>query len=220
MGIFNSIKTLNSITPKNLILFLLGKKLTPANEEYAKLVRHVIGFDEPLTMKQILAARNNTDKTSWSKNTQIFNSLSTSYTRMQTGGGKILQKGGENEMNLKDFTKFVNCGQYRDKSQNTFDCYDVKFPEVPGAGPVPDAGPGPVAVPLATVTPVDSTNITLEVNEISYTPEIKVVTVNMYVPNESKVIVKNYTHLTEAEETSSLLDGLPKPEIATITFGA
>jgi len=116
---------------------------------------------------------------------------------MQSGGGKNVQKGGYGEMDLKAFTKFVNCGQYRDKSQNTFDCANVNIPD--------DSG----TVPLATATPVDDGNITLEVNEKQYSSDIKMVTVNMFIPNRSKVIVKNYAHNTEEEMTSSLPDSLP-----------
>jgi hypothetical protein len=182
-------------------MFLVNK----TNED-AILLRHVIGFDEPLTMSQIRETTSTeTDKTKWSKNAQILNSLMKSYQQMQSGGGKIIQKGGYGEMNLQAFTKFVNCGQYRDKSQNIFDCVNVKIPDTSGTSGTSGT------VPMATATPVDDGNITLEVNEKQYSSDIKMVTVNMFVPNQSKVIVKNYAHNTEAEMTSSLPAGLPAP---------
>ena len=181
-------------------------------------MRHVIGFDEPLTMSQISETRNIADKTSWSKNAQIFNSLMTSYEQMQSGGGKNIQKGGYGEMNSQAFTKFVNCGQYRDKSQNIFDCKNVNIPDNSGtsetSGTSVTSGTSGISgtVPMATATAVDDKNITLEINEKQYTNDIKMVTVHMFVPKESKVIVKDYAKNTESEMISSLPNGLPAPE--------
>ena len=199
--IFNFIQSNNEITQNKLIRFLVNK----TNED-AILLRHVIGFDEPLTMSQIRETRNIAGKTSWSKNAQIYNSLMTSYEQMQSGGGKNIQKGGYGEMNSEAFTKFVNCGQYRDKSQNTFDCKNVNIPDNSGTSGTSGT------FPLATATPVNDKNITLEINENQYSNDIKMVTVHMFVPKESQVIVKDYAKNTESEMISSLPDGLPAPE--------
>ena len=65
---------------------------------------------------------------------------------------------------------------------------------------------------MATATAVDDKNITLEINEKQYTNDIKMVTVHMFVPKESQVIVKDYAKNTESEMISSLPNGLPAPE--------
>ena len=213
--IFNKIQTDGQINQVRLIKFL-----TNTSDEDSILVRKVIGFDEPLTRSQIGEVSSLGSKDTWSKNAQIYYSLINSYQKMQTGGGKILQKGGYGEMNLEGFTKFVNCGQYRDKSQNTFDCANVKIPDLSSSSPntssssssSPSSSSSSRSVPLATATPVDPGNITLEVNEKQYSSDIKMVTVNMFVPNQSKVIVKNYAHNTAAEMVSSLPAGLPAPD--------
>ena len=57
----------------------------------------------------------------------------------QNGGAeKDAQKSGSQGISRKSFSQFVNCGQYRDKSKNLFDCKNVKIPK-PGAS---TSGPG------------------------------------------------------------------------------
>ena len=151
-------------------------------------------------MAQIIETRNLANQSNFSKNSQIFNSLMKTYEEIQRGGKKFVQKGGSGEMNLEAFSKFINCGQYRDKSQNTFDCKNINIPDTSGS------------VPLGTATTVDDKNITLEINEKQYNNDIKMVTVHMFVPKESQVIVKDYAKNTEAEMISSLPTGLPTSE--------
>ena len=215
--IFNKIQTAGEINQEKLIQFLID-----ISDEDSILIRKVIGFDEPLTMSQIDEVRNIGNQDNWSKNAQIFNSLTKTYEQMQSGGGgKNVQKGGSGEMNLEDFTKFVNCGQYRNKSQNTFDCQNVNIrrtsgsyfslPSFPSFPSLPSFSPFS-SFPMATASAGDDKNITLEINEKQYSNDIKMVTVHMFVPKESQVIVKDYAKNTEAEMISSLPDGLPAPE--------
>jgi hypothetical protein len=198
--IFNKIQKNDEINQVKLIKFL-----TNISDEDSILVRKVIGFDEPLTKSQIAEVRNLGNQDNWSKNAQIFNSLTKTYEQMQSGGGKNIQKGGYGEMNLEAFTKFINCGQYRDKSENTFDCKNVNIPDLSSK----DFDSS--SIPTEGTTAVDPENIKLEINEKQYSSNIKMVTVNMFVPNQSKVIVKNYAKNTEDDMTTSLPDKLPAP---------
>jgi hypothetical protein len=266
--IFNSITTDKQIAQIRLIRFLTSK-----TNDNAMLVRHVIGFDEPFTMTDVQVSLGQIDinvkREDWKKNSKIFFSLLNSYDKMK-GGGMQSQDGN---LTKKDFIKFVNCGQYRDKTKNLFECNNVKKPtqgtnkptqgtgstqgtnqstqgtnqSTQGTGSTQgtnqssqgtnqsnqgtnqssqgtnqsnqgtnqsnqgtnqsNQGTGSNQGTIPTAIPVPSSqqkNVEVTIDESEYNSAIKRVDLSIFVPNDSRVIVRDYAKNTESEMISGL----------------
>ena len=134
--IFNKLKKNyidETLSLSKLYQFIVGN----VNKEDAKIVRSVIGLDEnkQLTVNDIRKGRDSSydDLEKQHKNIQIIESLLKTFK-----GYNLKQKGGndnnnseeldsnDNSITLNNFRQFINCGQYRDKSKNMFDCEYVK----------------------------------------------------------------------------------------------
>jgi len=223
---------------KRLSRSKLIKLLTHKTNPNSVQLRKVIGFPDLLTMSQIQESYNLDSKSdnlvNKSPNVQIFSSLFKSYDDMRKDNNNNNNmnsnddfKGGAANLNLEDFKKFVNCGQYRDKSKNIFDCKSIKIPtagesqSTPGESQsTPGESQSTVGESQSTVVESQSTpdesqstpdvsnksskNIKLEINEQPYSGEIKRVDLSIFVPNNSEVIVKNYAKNTESETINSL----------------
>jgi len=205
--IFDFIQTNKEINQLKLIKFLISK-----TNENAMLVRHVIGFDEPLTMKDIRVSLGQEDtnvkREDWNKNSQIFFSLLNSYDKMRGGG---IQSATGN-LTKKDFIKFVNCGQYRDKTINLFECNNVNKPtqgtnqsnqgtNQSSQGTGSNQGSIPTAIPVSSS---QQKNVEVSIDESEYNSAIKRVDLSIFVPNDSRVIVRDYAKNTESEMMSGL----------------
>ena len=187
------------------------------------LVRHVIGFDEPLTMKDIRVSLGQEDtnvkREDWTKNSQIFFSLLNSYDKMRGGG----MQAATGNLTKKDFIKFVNCGQYRDKTINLFQCNNVNKPtqgtnqssqgtnqgtnqsnqgtNQSSQGTGSNQGSIPTAIPVSSS---QQKNVEVSIDESEYNSAIKRVDLSIFVPNDSRVIVRDYAKNTESEMMSGL----------------
>jgi hypothetical protein len=246
------------------------------------LFRKSIGFDEPLTISELVKGKDAKNKevlNTLSKNSQIFNSLLKTYSEMpsqsQLGGADEARPGDVEtdgtELTIGSFLKFVNCGQYRDKNKNIFDCKTVKIPNsydnsftsrstsrsTSGSTPGSTYGPGTVSryetdsesgtaagtisdsEPTASVlgTPAEPAyetatvvgtaagtepgtepgpasgteqsrdldgNIEVEINETDFNTDLKRVNVDIFIPRNAQVIVRNYAKNTATET----LDGI------------
>jgi len=189
-------------------------------------VRRAIGFDEPLTRKNVLDAKDNSIENiaNFSKNTQIFYSLWKTFTEfnntMQYGGDDELES-NVTEMGIDQFSKFINCGQYRNKDENIFDCKNVEPPteqpsteqpsteqpsteqpsteqpstEQPSteqpSTEQPVQSPTNSAINISTGS-IDSNNIELQINEKDFNGNFKRVDVSIFIPTDGKVIVRDY----------------------------
>jgi hypothetical protein len=231
---------------KRLSRSKLIKLLTHKTNPNSIQLRKVIGFPDLLTMTQIQESYNLDSKSdnlvNKSPNVQIFSSLFKSYDDMRTDNNNNNNnmnsnddfKGGAVNLNLEDFKKFVNCGQYRDKSKNIFDCKSIKIPTAGESQSRADesqsragesqsragesqstSGESQSTSDESQSTPDESQstpdvsnksskNIKLEINEQPYSGEIKRVDLSIFVPNNSEVIVKNYAKNTESETINSL----------------
>ena len=202
--------------------------MTNSSNENSITIRKAIGFDEPLTKKEILNAKDNSkeDIVNFSKNAQLFNSLWKTfkeYNNNQKGGSDDEVPSNVTEMNLDQFSQFVNCGQYRNKNEYIFDCKNINIPE-PSTTAYSSAPPTPsddsTTTPSVPETPsVDSTdsasqadpsansiqpenpnNIELQINEKDFNGSFKRVDVSIFIPSDGKVVVRNYSKDT-AEQT-------------------
>ena len=184
-NIYNTLITpdKNTISLPKFINFM-----TNTTNEDSITIRKAIGFDEPLTKKEILNAKDNSteDIVNFSKNAQLFNSLWKTfkeYNGNQKGGSDDEVPSNVTEMNLDQFSQFVNCGQYRNKDEYIFDCKNINIPEpstttdssAPSAPPAPPAPPAPsddsTSTPTdSTSTPTDSTSTPTAAPTDSATP--------------------------------------------------
>ena len=159
-------------------------------------VRRAIGFDEPLTRKNVLDAKDNSIENiaNFSKNTQIFYSLWKTFTEfnntMQYGGDDELES-NVTEMGIDQFSKFINCGQYRNKDENIFDCKNVEPPTEQPSTEQPVQSPTNSAINISTGS-IDSNNIELQINEKDFNGNFKRVDVSIFIPTDGKVIVRDY----------------------------
>ena len=208
--------------------------MTNTTNEDSITIRKAIGFDEPLTKKEILNAKDNSteDIVNFSKNAQLFNSLWKTfkeYNGSQKGGSDEVPS-NVTEMNLDQFSQFVNCGQYRNKDEYIFDCKNINIPEPSNADPSAPPTPSPdstgtsndsasatasTSASAVPATPVDTSensiqpdnpnNIELQINEKDFNGSFKRVDVSIFVPNDGKVVVRNYSKDT-AQQT---IAGMP-----------
>ncbi len=236
-AIFNTLsKGADEISQVKFIVFLTKK-----DDQNALLIRKKIGFTEPFTRNDITKGKDTNDVEALKKlpvNSQIANSLFRTLTQFelpkdtQSGGADTDEgKSGSEGITKKKFLQFVNCGQYRDKTENLFDCKNVKFPApsappgsapgtasgtAPGDGSAPGSAPGtesgkapeaatgiPVAEPVSNEDP----NINVQINETSFNDTIKRVDLSIFIPKDGNVIVKNYAK-NNAKETLNNLSTL------------
>ena len=228
-AIFNTLsKGADEISQVKFIVFLTKK-----DDQNALLIRKKIGFTEPFTRNDITKGKDTNDVEALKKlsvNSQIANSLFRTLTQFelpkntQSGGADNDEgKSGSEGITKEKFLQFVNCGQYRDKTENLFDCKNVKFPAPsapPGSAPgtAPGTAPGdgtasgtasgtapgiPVAEPVSNEDP----NINVQINETSFNDTIKRVDLSIFIPKDGTVIVKNYAK-NNAKETLNNLSAL------------
>ena len=187
----------------SLVKFI--KFLKDVDNSDAILVRKAIGFDEPLTLSEITKGKDTSGEASvlnLSKNSQIFNSLFRTYTLFtnQVGGDEPNSQpdisANITEISESHFADFINCGQYRDKSTNIFDCKNVKIPMSTDTSTEP--------TDTSTEPTNGNGNIVLEVNETEFNEKLKRVTVDVFIPKEAEVIVRNYAKNPTNETLSSI----------------
>jgi len=186
--------------------------LKGADNSEANLVRKVIGFDEPITLSEITKGKDTSSEANilnLPKNSQIFNSLFRTYTLFtnQVGGDEPSTQPdiptNITEISESQFADFINCGQYRDKSTNIFDCKNVKIPMSTDTSTEPtDTSTEPTD--NSTGSTDGNGNIVLEVNETEFNENLKRVTVDVFIPREAEVIVRNYAKNTANETLTGL----------------
>ena len=186
------------------IKFLVNK-----TDNDAIMVRKAIGFDEPFTMNELVTGKDASgpDVPSLAKNSQIFNSLFKTYTAFENenkmGGADNDSDLSSNstEINEPLFAKFINCGQYRNKSENIFDCKAVKIPDQSSAGENTEQEQNDGQ---STVEP--NNNIVVELHEKEYNDEFKRVTVDVLIRKDAAkdIIVKDYTGNSAIETLANI----------------
>ena len=201
----------------SLVKFI--KFLKDVDNSDAILVRKAIGFDEPLTLSEITKGKDTSSEANvlnLSKNSQIFNSLFRTYTLFtnQVGGDEPNSQpdisANITEISESQFADFINCGQYRDKSTNIFDCKNVKIPvfsdnSTSTSDNATSASDNATSTTdNATSTTDSNSNIVLEVNENEFNDNLKHVTVDVFIPREAEVIVRNYAKNTANETLTGL----------------
>ena len=194
----------------SLVKFI--KFLKDVDNSDAILVRKAIGFDEPLTLSELTKGKDTSGEANvlnLSKNSQIFNSLFRTYTLFtnQVGGDEPSSQpdipANITEISESQFADFINCGQYRDKSTNIFDCKNVKIPMSTDTSTEPtDTSTEPTDT--STEPTNGNGNIVLEVNETEFNENLKRVTVDVFIPKEAEVIVRNYAKNTANETLSGI----------------
>jgi len=213
---------LTSGTGKDTISLVKFIKFLKDNDNSdAILIRKSIGFDEPLTLSEITKGKDTSDETillTLSKNSQIFNSLFRTYIEFtnQTGGDEPISQPDINA-NITDiselqFANFINCGQYRDKSKNIFDCKNVKSTRTTENSIASTNSNGNVVLEAnktefnenSIASTKNNGNIVLEVNETEFNDNLKHVTVDIFIPREAEVIVRNYAKNTANETLTGI----------------
>ena len=195
----------------SLVKFI--KFLKGADNSEANLVRKVIGFDEPITLSEITKGKDTSSEANilnLPKNSQIFNSLFRTYTLFtnQVGGDEPSTQPdiptNITEISESQFADFINCGQYRDKSKNIFDCKNVKIPMSTDNSTEPSTDNSTEPTDNSTRSTDNNGNIVLEVNETDFNETLKRVTVDVFIPKEAEVIVRNYAKNTANETLTGL----------------
>jgi hypothetical protein len=188
----------DTISMTNIIKFLVNK-----TDNDSIMVKKAIGFDEPVTITELVKGKYAYDQNvpSLAKNSQIFNSLFKTYTQFENennmGGADNDSNRSSNltEINQQLFAKFINCGQYRNKSENIFDCKSVKIPNQSTANP---------AVSQTRNDP--NNNIVIELHEKEYNDEFKRVTIDVLIRKGAAkdIIVKDYTGNSAIETLANI----------------
>ena len=202
----------DTISMTKFIKFLINR-----TDNDSIMVRKAIGFDEPFTMNEIITGKDAYAQNvpSLSKNSQIFNSLLKTYTQFENknnmGGADTDSDQSSNftEINEQLFAKFINCGQYRNKSENIFDCKTVKIPDQSSVGENTDQDLSPVDNQeqndsQSTADP--NNNIVLELHEKEYNDEFKRVTIDVLIRKDAAkdIIVKDYTGNSAIETLANI----------------
>ena len=99
------------------------------------------------------------------------------------------------EINQQLFAKFINCGQYRNKSENIFDCKLVKIPSQSTVEP-----------PVSQTRVEQNNNIVIELHEKEYNDEFKRVTIDVLIRKGAAkdIIVKDYTGNSAIETLANI----------------
>jgi uncharacterized protein YecT (DUF1311 family) len=187
----------DTISMVKFIKFLLNK-----TDNDSIMVRKAIGFDEPFTMTELVSGKDAYAQNvpSLAKNSQIFNSLFKTYTQFENENKKggadndSNQSSNLTEINQQLVAKFINCGQYRNKSENIFDCKSVKIPNQSTADPD------------VTQTRDEQNNIVVELHEKEYNDEFKRVTIDVLIRKGAAkdIIVKDYTGNSAIETLANI----------------
>ena len=182
----------DTISMVNFIKFLVNE-----SDSESIMVRKAIGFDEPFTMNELVAGKDASgpDLPSLAKNSQIFNSLFKTYTEFENknkmGGADTDSDQSSNltEINQQLFAKFINCGQYRNKTENIFDCKAVKIPDQD-----------------VSQTTREENNIVIELHEKEYNDQFKRVTIDVLIRKDAAkdIIVKDYTGNSAIETLANI----------------
>jgi hypothetical protein len=136
-----------------------------------------------------------------------------------------------NDISFIEFKSFIECGTYRDKSDKDFNCVNVKKPDTPTDDVPSDSGStapptddvpsdsGSTAPPTDDVptddVPTDdvpnvsgvtppSENIELQINEKGFDGALKRVDISIFVPHDSKVLVRDYAKQTAKQTINGL----------------
>ena len=131
-----------------------------------------------------------------------------------------------NNISFIEFKSFIECGTYRDKSDKDFNCVNVKTPDTPTDDIPSDSGstapptddipsdsgstaPSTDDVPTDDVPNVSgvvppSENIELQINEKGFDGALKRVDISIFVPHDSKVLVRDYAKETAKEAITGL----------------
>ena len=188
----------DTISLNKFIRFLVNK-----TDNDSIMVRKAIGFDEPFTMNELVTGKDAYAQNvpSLAKNSQIFNSLFKTYTEFENennmGNANTNSNRSSNltEINQQLFAKFINCGQYRNKSENIFDCKSVKIPNQSTANP-----------PVSQTINDPNNNIVIELHEKEYNDEFKRVTIDVLIRKGAAkdIIVKDYTGNSAIETLANI----------------
>ena len=204
----------DTISMTKFIKFLVNR-----TDNDSIMVRKAIGFDEPFTMNEIITGKDAYAQNvpSLAKNSQIFNSLLKTYTQFENknkmGGADTDsdQSSNSTEINEQLFAKFINCGQYRNKSENIFDCKTVKIPDESSGVENTDQDLSPVDNQeqndnQSTADPNNNNNIVLELHEKEYNDEFKRVTIDVLIRKDAAkdIIVKDYTGNSAIETLANI----------------
>jgi hypothetical protein len=213
-GIFTKLKDSQETDTISMVKFI--KFLVNKTDSDSIMVRKAIGFDEPFTMTELVSGKDASAQNvpSLAKNSQIFNSLFKTYTQFENenkmGGAdnQSDQSSNTTEINEPLFAKFINCGQYRNKSENIFDCKAVKIPGQSSSDesqtqlPFADQVDGDDANP----TTAEPNNIVLELHEKEYNDEFKRVTIDVLIRKDDAkdITVKDYTGNSAIETLANI----------------
>jgi hypothetical protein len=209
----------DTISMTKFIKFLVNR-----TDNDSIMVRKAIGFDEPFTMNEIITGKDAYAQNvpSLAKNSQIFNSLLKTYTQFENknkmGGADTDsdQSSNSTEINEQLFAKFINCGQYRNKSENIFDCKTVKIPDESSGveNTNQDLSPVDNQEQNDSQSTADSNNnnnnnnnnIVLELHEKEYNDEFKRVTIDVLIRKDAAkdIIVKDYTGNSAIETLANI----------------
>ena len=212
--IFTKIKDNQETETISMVKFI--KFLVNETDNDSIMVRKAIGFDEPFTMTELVTGKDASgpDVQNLAKNSQIFNSLFKTYTEFEN---KNNISNGDNDSDLSSniteineplFAKFINCGQYRNKSENIFDCKAVKIPDQSGVGDNIGQDLSPIANQEQNdgQTTDEPNNIILELHEKEYNDEFKRVTIDVLIRKDAAkdIIVKDYTGNSAIETLANI----------------
>lgn len=199
--IFTKIKDNQEKDTTSMVKFI--KFLVNKTDNDSIMVRKAIGFDEPFTMTELVSGKDayESDVPSLAKNSQIFNSLFKTYTQFENenkmGGSDNDSNQSSNltEINQQLFAKFINCGQYRNKSENIFDCKAVKIPDQSTADPA-----------VSQTRDEPNNNIVVELHEKEYNDQFKRVTIDVLIRKDAvkDIIVKDYTGNSAIETLANI----------------
>ena len=99
----------------------------------------------------------------------------------------------ENNISLDEFINFITCGTHRDQTKPDVNCNNVRSPSDPSGEPSSPSGE-------------PSRNIEVAINETKYNDNesLKQVDISIIVPNDSRVVIRNYAAPTNKDTVSQL----------------
>ena len=224
----NEIEKLVPFTKKSLI-----RLLTSTNEDGIK-IRQLFGFPANMNKSQL---------TTGSEINRIFDNILTTIGIDARNANTSAPLSDENNISFVEFKKFVECGTYRDKNtSDNFNCINIKPPvstdnestnndptnnesrdnestnnESTNNESTDNVSTNIVSTDsnIATASPVleSPQNIELNINEQPYNTTIKRVDISIFVPNDSRVIVRDYAKNTVNETLADFMNYQPGQEI-------
>ena len=214
----NEIEKLVPFTKKSLI-----RLLTSTNEDGIK-IRQLFGFPANMNKSQL---------TTGSEINRIFDNILTTIGIDARNANTSAPLSDENNISFVEFKKFVECGTYRDKNtSDNFNCINIKPPVSTNNDPTNNESRDNESTNnestdnvstnivstdsnIATASPVleSPQNIELNINEQPYNTTIKRVDISIFVPNDSRVIVRDYAKNTVNETLADFMNYQPGQEI-------